>query len=293
MALKWRVLGLLGLLALPFGRDAEAAGAVESVFYNENGAAVTQGAAVAPSFTLSEPMKIPLVRVYHYNGGRPPAPGFITILNGSGQQIGSWKATACTPYHWCVQPNLVFNAGTYTVNVSSPATWSHNAQTGGKGFLLVHGIKLDLNAKGFVRSIFTQEAAAQDVKGPVRPMFFHPQGTDSMGVRWVARRTTVKVGEELIIEVSGSPATEMMMVVPPIYGLYRVGDDKNPTQLSKLAIRTLPSGTRTNADGSTMPEVRFQLPFRALKPGVGAIDIMEPAPGGTFKLVMSVPYTIQ
>ena len=69
----------------------------------------------------------------------------IALRSASGHVYGPWRVTAsggsgAVNIIWTAQPKLEIPGGTYTVVDSSPATWSQNAESGGKGFSQVYGV---------------------------------------------------------------------------------------------------------------------------------------------------------
>jgi hypothetical protein len=134
-----------------------------TIFNNENGGAVMNNPTNPTTFTLSEPMGITYVRTYHWNSGRGQALGTIGFRNSAGKLFGPYPTSASATF-WVAKPKLIFPPDTYTVVDSHPATWSHNGQSGGRGFALVNGESLSVDEKGRVNSIFRSQG---DQKGPV------------------------------------------------------------------------------------------------------------------------------
>lgn len=127
------------------------------IFDNMNGNAVLNGGR-APDFdtrTYTPPndqggtsirsRRYCLIRIetYHWNGEKGATPGKIGLTDDNGKQVppGPWQATG-TPgqggvpnANWTAvatapAPGVVLIHGHYTVNDSSPGTWSGNAQSG-------------------------------------------------------------------------------------------------------------------------------------------------------------------
>ncbi len=162
MVTSLRLAGLLVFLAVLLGSASSGFGEV-TIFNNENPAAVQNNPTSPTVFTLREPMVITYVRTYHWNGGKGQPLGTISLRNASGKVFGPYSTTAYATY-WVAKPNLVFPADTYTIIDSHPASWSHNSQSGGRGFAAVNGEPIPPDEKGRVEGFFRK---AGDQKGPV------------------------------------------------------------------------------------------------------------------------------
>jgi hypothetical protein len=160
------------------------AAASEAAFNNENTAAVSNNPTGGnPQFTLTSYSKLDYLRTYHWNNGRGATLGTIWLKGGPNNlSYGPWKATASATF-WVVQPtNTYLPPGTYTIYDSDPATWSYNAQSGGKGFAMVNVTRIDLSrlsnddVKGTVSLAVAQDrvpitdALSDDKKGPVQAL---------------------------------------------------------------------------------------------------------------------------
>ncbi len=117
------------------------------IFNNWNKAAVvnTPSGPPAPTrFTISRPHVITYINTYHYFNNGTPA-GSITLVHQDGTLYGPWSATGRSGQGgvrnaiWETTPQETLKAGTYTVFDSHPPTWSHNAQSDLRGFVLVKG----------------------------------------------------------------------------------------------------------------------------------------------------------
>lgn len=99
----------------------------------------------ATTFTLGQPTWIAGIATVHRNKGRGAPPGTIALRSSSGEVFGPWRAIAAPDATglqnagWAVKLDIVLPAGTYTVIDSDPATWSHNATSGGAGIAAVMG----------------------------------------------------------------------------------------------------------------------------------------------------------
>ena len=142
----------------------------ETVLNTENGNSVTAGAPSAPTqFALRDFMVLTTVRTYHWNNGQGAPGGTISITNQSGKAVYSGPAVVLSKYYWQAEPKLVFPPGSYTLTVSAPATWAHNAASGNRGMALVNADAIPSDAKGPVQSYFQKAPSglSSDDKGPV------------------------------------------------------------------------------------------------------------------------------
>jgi len=109
----------------------------------DNIAGVSNGPTAPSIFTINSPHLVTSIRNYHWNSSRGASPGMIGLKGQDGKVYGPWQATG-TPgqggvpnAYWTVVPNIVIPAGTYTVTDSAPASWSANAESGGRGMMQV------------------------------------------------------------------------------------------------------------------------------------------------------------
>jgi len=104
-----------------------------------NIAGVGNGPTAPTTFSLNSPHLITLITNYHWNNARGAAPGTIGFKDSNGKVYGPWPVTTrlgqggVPNAYWDVKPNIVVPAGTYTIIDSDPASWSQNAQSGGRG----------------------------------------------------------------------------------------------------------------------------------------------------------------
>jgi hypothetical protein len=89
---------------------------------------------------LAKPAHITAIADYHFNNGTGIKPGTIGLQAANGHVFGPYRATQQPgAFDWIANTNLTVPAGTYTVVDSSPATWSQNQASGGRGFVRVFG----------------------------------------------------------------------------------------------------------------------------------------------------------
>lgn len=120
-------------------------GSPVELFSSGNVYGVANGPIAPATFTLSQPHVIASISTYHWNDGRGTGIGTIALLAANGQTYGPWPATG-TPgqggvpnANWTCAPNITLPAGAYQIIDSEPATWSQNAQSGGRGMASVKG----------------------------------------------------------------------------------------------------------------------------------------------------------
>jgi hypothetical protein len=119
-------------------------GADITFFYNGNIGAVLNGPPVSPTvFTLATATTLSSLQTYHWNVGRGKSPlGTLSLSNSNGTVHGPWQVVGLpgqggvSNAYWkaIVTPNILLEAGTYTVIDSDPSTWSQNSGSLGKGF---------------------------------------------------------------------------------------------------------------------------------------------------------------
>lgn len=125
--------------SIPLGATAA------TLLNNWNSGAVSNGPAVATTFTLTQPTLITQISDYHWNSGHGAAPGTIGLQHDPGALVGTYKATGSAGsggaqnVNWTATPNVCLPAGQYVVIDSSQATWSYNAQSQREGFANIQG----------------------------------------------------------------------------------------------------------------------------------------------------------
>ena len=110
------------------------------LFNSYNNCATLNGAKPA-LVVLAKPALINQVADYHFNNGVAVKPGTIGLMASNGHVFGPYRATQqAGTWDWITATiNVTVPAGTYSVVDSSPATWSQNAFSGGRGFTRVFG----------------------------------------------------------------------------------------------------------------------------------------------------------
>lgn len=114
------------------------------VFDNGNIQAVANGPTHPTLVTISAPTRLTRLVNYHYfNGGERP--GTIGLRHENGTLHGPWQTSGLVGQggvqnaYWEAWPMVDLPVGTYTVIDSSPATWSWNNASGGRGFTRLEG----------------------------------------------------------------------------------------------------------------------------------------------------------
>lgn len=116
-----------------------------TILDNGNIGGVLSNPSQPTTFELASETMITFVEDYHYfNGG--VLPGTIALRHGNGTVYGPWQTAGrigqggVANAYWSAWPMAALPAGTYTVVDSSPSTWSHNYQSGYRGFSIIKGI---------------------------------------------------------------------------------------------------------------------------------------------------------
>lgn len=104
-----------------------------------NAGAVYSGPTAPTTFRLKSSARLVKITNYHWNDGKGAWPGTIAIRLTAGGNIGSWPAAGAAGagkvqnVYWTVEPGVELAPGTYTVVDSDAASWSRNAESGGRG----------------------------------------------------------------------------------------------------------------------------------------------------------------
>ena len=95
-------------------------------------------------FTLGDSRRITRIQTFHWNGGRGAAPGKIALQSRDGGLLGPWQATGVPDErgvenaYWEVRPDILLDAGLYTVMDSDPSSWGRNPELGDVGIVRVY-----------------------------------------------------------------------------------------------------------------------------------------------------------
>lgn len=107
-------------------------------------------------FDTNRPYMIASIMTYHWNNGRGTSrPGTISIRASNGKVYGPYSAVglpagSVANAFWEVKPNVVLPPGNYVIVDSDPTTWSHNSQSGGRGFTTIRGYLVTYPAVGAI-----------------------------------------------------------------------------------------------------------------------------------------------
>jgi hypothetical protein len=113
------------------------AGGSSTLIYDSwNRDGVSNGPPILPVFSLSSAQEIIAIFDYHWNGGAGEDPGAVNgsisiYDNATSALVGTWGAVARLDYYphptiWEATPNLVLQAGAYTIVDSGRSTWSYS-----------------------------------------------------------------------------------------------------------------------------------------------------------------------
>jgi len=129
---------------LPNDLNVDDPGAESTLFDNGNRNGVENGG-TSPTVVFQQNAMVTSIMDYHWNNGNGQAPGTIALRSSDGTTYGPWAVTTrpgqggVPNAYWDAYPNIVIPAGTYTVIDSDPATWAQNAESGGKGMVIISG----------------------------------------------------------------------------------------------------------------------------------------------------------
>ena len=117
-----------------------------NAYYKEG---VRHGQARDTAFTLNEPMMLPHLQTYHWNGGQgTAAPGQIGLKGHGVWQAEGRSGMFDTPNaEWIATPQVILQLGSYSVVDSSPETWAHNSSSQELGFVVVRAAPLSGGSK--------------------------------------------------------------------------------------------------------------------------------------------------
>ncbi|MDF1527971.1 MAG: hypothetical protein P1R74_02485 [Sedimenticola sp.] len=118
-------------------------------------------------FTLYDTRTITQIRTFHWNKGKGSLPGSIALQDKNKRLIGPWKATGIDDQgvanaYWEVSPDIVLEAGIYTVLDSEPSTWSRNPAKGDMGIVRVLGQMGDATADEVAKAENNAPAVASE-----------------------------------------------------------------------------------------------------------------------------------
>ncbi|MHC1744299.1 MAG: hypothetical protein AB9873_14860 [Syntrophobacteraceae bacterium] len=116
----------------------------EVLFRINNVGRVYNGPSAPSVFSANRPFVVTRVQTYHWNDGRGASGGTVSFREAAGRVYGPWQVTTADGsgarnVYWDCRLNVELPAGRYTVIDSDAATWSHNSESAGRGFVLIEG----------------------------------------------------------------------------------------------------------------------------------------------------------
>ena len=138
------IASMLTLILSAVLAPANAKGA--DLYNNTNTASVDNSPTGTTGFTLNGTAQVSELVTYHWNHGKGATPGTIGLKASTGQIYGPFQAHgtpsgAVPNVNWVADVNVTLQAGDYIVLDSDIPTWSQNAQSGYRGFVIVRGTK--------------------------------------------------------------------------------------------------------------------------------------------------------
>jgi predicted amidophosphoribosyltransferase len=120
-----------------------------TLFNSFNTNEVKGGPVFAQKVKFSKPTVVTRITTFHHNDGNGAVAGTITLEGRKKETGGPWQARnaygsdGTVNGKWICEPNARMEPGTYKVVVSDEKSWSYNAQSGRKGFVIVEGYEAD------------------------------------------------------------------------------------------------------------------------------------------------------
>ncbi len=117
----------------------------EVLFDNFNIYAVNSFPYETLTVQLEQKTKITKITHYHWNYSQGAYPGQIALIDPSGQMHGPWQAYGepgqggVPNAYWVVEPNIILEAGRYSIYDSDPSSWSWNAHSQSMGMSRIEG----------------------------------------------------------------------------------------------------------------------------------------------------------
>ncbi len=165
---------------------------------------------------LEQKSKITKITHYHWNYSQGAYPGQIALIDQSGKMYGPWQAYGepgqggVPNAYWVMEPDIILDAGNYSVFDSDPSSWSWNAQSQGMGMSRIEGEKQgssQLKAAFFGQGIGgnkedkTESVSKPEKKTAIVQPSSQPQTLSfENGVKITIPGGTLKNSTELVIE---------------------------------------------------------------------------------------------
>lgn len=118
----------------------------ESVLFDNQNILAVQNGGTFPTFEVASATTVTKIQTYHWNDASGNgSTGTISLKADDGTVYGPWKTVGAEGQggvrnaYWAASPDVTIPAGRYTVIDSDPGTWSQNTDSGGEGFVIVHG----------------------------------------------------------------------------------------------------------------------------------------------------------
>ena len=120
-----------------------------TLFSSFNTKEVKGGPVFAQKVKFSKPTFVTRITTFHHNDGNGAVAGTIMLEGKKKETGGPWQARnaygsdGTVNGKWICEPNARMEPGTYKVVVSDEKSWSYNAESGRKGFVIVEGYEAD------------------------------------------------------------------------------------------------------------------------------------------------------
>ena len=165
---------------------------------------------------LEHKSKITKITHYHWNYAKGASPGQIALIDQNGKMYGPWQAYGepgqggVPNAYWVVEPEIVLDAGVYSVYDSDPSTWAWNTRSQSMGMIRIEGEKVlttQLKAEFFGQGVGgykkdTSEVVSkpQVITTTVQPSSVPQTFAFDNGLKVTIPGGTLQVSKELMVD---------------------------------------------------------------------------------------------
>lgn len=121
-------------------------GTAAPILFEIGNVLAVENSPTAPSVADLPAARITAIVTYHWNAAQGATPGTVALRAEDGTTYGPFPTSGSEGQggvpnaYWTATVNVSVPAGRYTVIDSDPSTWAQNADSGGRGFVRIHGV---------------------------------------------------------------------------------------------------------------------------------------------------------